>query len=110
MSTRMTGKRRQTGEAYWRELIARQAQSGQSIAAFCRERRIANQTFYWWRWRLGQRRSGPRADGHAELGSFIELAALGQQRGAEAPRGQVDPGIDIRLDLPGGISLSITRR
>ena len=32
----------------WRERITRQADSGKSVAPFCREQGIASPTFYWW--------------------------------------------------------------
>ena len=42
---------------YWRELIRQQAGSGQSVHAFCSERRLTEQSFYYWRKRLGTERS-----------------------------------------------------
>jgi hypothetical protein len=46
-----------TGEArreYWRQLIARQQQSGVSVRAFCQEHRTSEHSFYQWRKRLAQ--------------------------------------------------------
>src|ERR1700759_4835445 len=37
----------------WRERIAAQAASGQSIRAWCREHNHHEHAFYWWRSRLG---------------------------------------------------------
>lgn len=108
MSRQATRTKRKSKEAYWRELIARQADSGRSIAAFCRDQRIANQTFYWWRSRLG--RANSRAvEGTSDVGAFIDLGAVKSSRPPVAAS-HVDAGIDIRVDLPGGISLTITRR
>jgi hypothetical protein len=38
--------------AKWRGLVAEQARSGQSVAAFCRERSLCVPHFYWWKKRL----------------------------------------------------------
>ena len=37
---------------YWRQQIALQQQSGQSVKAFCQLRALTEQSFYWWRKRL----------------------------------------------------------
>jgi len=37
---------------FWQQWIAKQAQSGQSVRAFCRERGIGEHSFYMWRQRL----------------------------------------------------------
>jgi hypothetical protein len=108
VSRQATRTGRKSKEAYWRELIARQVDSGRSIAAFCREQHIASQTFYWWRSRLGQMRSHA-VEGNSDVGAFIDLGAMRSSRSAAAVS-RVDAGIDIRVDLPGGISLTITRR
>jgi hypothetical protein len=42
---------------YWRALIGEQEQSGLSVARFCKERGISEQSFYVWRKRL--RREDP---------------------------------------------------
>ena len=38
--------------AKWRRLISEQMQSGESVAAFCRERELRASHFYWWKKRL----------------------------------------------------------
>ena len=40
-------------QAAWRERIASQQASGQSIRAWCRENAQHEHAFYWWRSRLG---------------------------------------------------------
>ena len=37
----------------WQGLLAEQGRSGQSVAAFCRERKLCVSHFFWWRKRLG---------------------------------------------------------
>ena len=36
----------------WQKLISEQEQSGQSVAAFCRERELGASHFWWWKKRL----------------------------------------------------------
>ena len=59
---------RQRGEVLWgkwRELAAAQERSGQTVAAFCRERGISRPQFFSWKRRLHE----------AADGGFIELKA-----------------------------------
>jgi hypothetical protein len=37
----------------WQRLVSEQGESGQSVAAFCRERKLRASHFYWWKKRLG---------------------------------------------------------
>lgn len=46
----------QTKREYWRKLIAEQPGSRQSIRAFCRERKLSEHSFHWWRRRLREDR------------------------------------------------------
>lgn len=85
----------------WREYIAQQAGSGKSVAAFCQEQGIATQTFYWWRSRLARQEAGaaPRLTAAT---SFLDLGAI--------PAAAEHAGsLSIRVDLPGGITLTIAR-
>lgn len=43
------------GEAFWKELIIRQAQSCQGVRKFCQANGVATGTFHKWRARLGRR-------------------------------------------------------
>ena len=105
MTRSMHKERRQ---AQWRERLERQAQSGQSVAAFCRSEGIAAPTFYGWYKRLAKNVDTPTASaattaiGAHESAPFIDLGTLG----AAAPAA----GFDIRLALPGGIVLTLTAR
>ena len=40
--------------AKWRNLVSEQGRSGQSVAAFCRERGLPNAYFFYWKKRLRQ--------------------------------------------------------
>jgi hypothetical protein len=33
----------------WRQRVAKQKNSGQTVRAFCREHRLSEHSFYWWR-------------------------------------------------------------
>jgi hypothetical protein len=71
---------RQQREARWRKLIVRQAGSGRSVAVFCRDESVPVGTFYC--------PSSTWARRLCQAGACIE----------------------VRLELPGGIALTITRR
>src|SRR5258707_8765906 len=45
-------KRNRNTWTKWRRLISEQMWSGESVAAFCRERRLRASHFYWWKKRL----------------------------------------------------------
>jgi transposase-like protein len=60
-------KRALSGER-WREIIAKQPASGLSIAAFCRQRGVAEASFFAWRRRLRERGTPCRpGEGFAEV-------------------------------------------
>jgi hypothetical protein len=95
----------------WRSRLQQHAQSGKSIAAFCRDEAVSTATFHMWRAKL------TAADGRlAQLTAFIDLGAITNTAEvtskahppASAP--VPTPGIDIRIDLGGGIVLTVTRR
>jgi transposase len=46
---------RSAGEAFWREVVAAFATSGQSVRVFCQGRGIHQQSFYNWRLKLAKR-------------------------------------------------------
>ena len=95
-------------EQAWRELVERQARSGVSVQAFCRDEGISPWGLYQWRSRLRgkARRAMPvpsRAAGSASeppRSGFIDLGALGRSRSR----------CEIRLDLGGGVVLQVVRR
>jgi transposase-like protein len=91
-------------EQTWRELVARQVQSGLSVQVFCQREGINACSLYGWRSRLRARgasqepaESQPaRAEPTAE---FIDLGALGPSRSR----------CEVRLDLGGGVMLHLVR-
>jgi len=98
MTTSSTGMLR---TEQWRERIAQQAASGKGVTAFCQEQGIATQTFYWWRNRLAKREA-QTVTNVAGVTPFLDLGAM-----PAATQG--DGSLSIRLELPGGITLTIAR-
>ena len=45
-------KRNRNTWTKWRRLISEQMRSGESVAAFCRDRKLRASHFYWWKKRL----------------------------------------------------------
>ena len=102
-------------EATWRNRLARHAASGKSIAAFCRDEAISQANFHVWRAKLTN-----GEDEHAApptpQSTFIDLGVVNgaiagaapEHSPAQAPLAM--PGIDIRIDLGGGVVLTIARR
>ena len=92
----------QQRQAHWRERLADQARSGLGVVAFCEKEGIATKTF-WWRARLwdSEGRQGA-APPHRDRNPipFIDLGAMSEETQAW----------DIRLELPGGVVLTIGRR
>ncbi len=112
-------------EITWREHLTRHAASGKSIAAFCRAEQISQANFYAWRTKL---RGGaidlalPTADR-----TFIDLGAVSRPAADQdithlppaaaatsaptrTPSASVSSSIELRIELGGGIVLTITRR
>jgi hypothetical protein len=43
----------------WRQRIAQQENSGQTVRVFCRERKLSEHSFYWWRRQLSSSAEQP---------------------------------------------------
>lgn len=93
------------GEETWRELVARQARSGLSVQAFCRQQQLNENTFYGWRWKLRARLAASEATAVCNASEpdpragFIDLGTVGSG----------PPRCEIRLDLGGGVVLQVVR-
>ena len=88
--------------------------SGQSVAAFCRAEGIPVSTFYQRRARLKKQGPQKRNPADAAVASFIDAGALV----VSAPARPVAPplqtaerrdGVEVRIDLGGGVVLRVTR-
>lgn len=97
----MQAVRRRRDAQAWREVLARFAQSGLAVVAFCRRERISQASFYRWRTLFGRpERDSPRAVSTAGAApDFVDLGTL-------AP----GVGVELRLDLGGGVLLHLIRR
>jgi hypothetical protein len=78
----------------WRALVSEQGRSGQSVAAFCRERGLCAPQFFAWKKRLSQ----------TETGQFVEVQVAGTAKIAERTAVH-SPALEIRLD--GGSSVFV---
>jgi hypothetical protein len=84
----MNQQRREQAWAKWRTLVSEQEQSGQSVAAFCRERGLPGTQFFYWKRRLRE----------AVKPQFVEVQLAkpdGKPRG-QAGAAQSTP-IEVRL-------------
>ncbi len=68
----------------WQRLVSEQERSGQSVAAFCRERKLCAAHFFWWKKRL-------RASAAAKFVE-VKLAAGGPAAGTVG-----DPRVEVVL-------------
>ena len=68
----------------WQRLVPEQGRSGQSVAAFCRERKLCASHFFWWKKRL-----------HASAAAkFLEVKLAAA---ALAPCTAGDPRVEVVL-------------
>jgi len=97
-------RRSERGEqawAKWRKLVAEQGRSGQTVAAFCRERGLCGPHFFAWKKRLcaaGEGSAGGGARGR-KLAQFVEVQ-LAPVAEASVDRGRSvveDRRIEVRL-------------
>ena len=79
----MTGKRSNHKELCWRDILNRQSKSGLSIRRFCAQEKISEPSFYAWRRKLQERKTGDRlarksrtADAPNNDHEFIPLTLL----------------------------------
>ena len=89
----------QTQEAWarWRALIAEQQQSGQSVAAFCRERSLRDGQFYDWKKRLRQAGAEP----------FVAVELVASETGKAALPSTAAPSTTIEIRLARGRSVLV---
>jgi len=103
-------KRRRLNERAWRELFKRFDSAGLTVEAFCQREGLSRSSFNRWRSRLPMLAGAAAA---AAVGAsaarqsappFVDLGLLGAADTA-APA-----GLELRLDLGGGLSLTLVRR
>ena len=99
--------RERRSESAWRGIVARQAESGLTVHAFCEREGIKSASLYGWRSRLRDdvrhgsvlRRASKTRRSEKPVGEFIDLGALGSSRSR----------FEVRLDLGGGVLLHLVR-
>ena len=99
--------RQRRDENAWREIVARQEQSGQTVQEFCEREGLKAASLYGWRVRLRQapsaKKASPQVSRRARAGKtsgeFIDLGAIDASRGR----------FEVRLDLGGGVLLHLVR-
>ena|SRR3989442_4647415 len=99
-------KRRRLGADVWRELLAKFADSGLSVRAFCAQEGISTSSFQWWRCRFnGNSRVQPSTNRSSVVpaGEFVDLGTLRPPTATPAER------FELRLDLGGGLVLHLVR-
>ena len=104
-------------ELGWRDRLARQAVSGQTIAGFCRSEAVTEGTFYAWRARLGAKKLDATRPKETTQSSsaFIDIGAINDVAANKStPVGDVNRGsgreIEVRIDLGQGVVLQMVRR
>lgn len=105
-------KRRRLDLPSWREVMRRFEAAGTSVQAFCTNEGLSTTSFYRWRERVDDEvavatRQGttpalrtPSAAGFVELGSLLAGGGGGSGGGA----------LELKLDLGGGVLLTLSRR
>lgn len=102
-------KRRRLNERAWRDLFKRFDGAGLTVEAFCKAEGLSPSSFNRWRSRLPMRTGAAAATAVSASGdrqlapSFVDLGLLGAA-------GTANPaGLKLRLDLGGGLSLTLVR-
>ena len=78
-------KRNVQKEAYWRDMVERQARSGMSVRRFCAEQEISEASFYGWRKKLARRDQEKVAPNSRP--QKLEAANSRQRSGVHSPGG-----------------------
>jgi hypothetical protein len=95
-----------TSAAQWRARLDRFAKDRQTVAVFCAAERVSVPAYYYWRKRLG---SEGLPVVHAARG-FIDAGPVRADGGVAVASANPAHGIEVRLDLGGGLLLHIVRR
>jgi transposase-like protein len=70
-------------EAFWRRVVGRQGESGETVRGFCRKKGLRESAFYFWRRELARREAAPPAflpvqvTEEAAAGGRIEIVLSG---------------------------------
>ena len=95
-------RRQRRGASEWSAVLSRFATSGLSVAAFCEREGFSTASFYRWRGLLGGATEPGGVDADAPMPAFVDLGTLGTPQPAGGR-------LEIKLDLGGGLVLSLVR-
>jgi putative transposase len=95
-------KRRRLGAQFWREALEHFATSGLAVSAFCQREGVSTKTFYRWQDRLEKGAMATTLPAQRGAAPFVDLGALIQG-------GMNASGLDLKLDLGGGLTLHLVR-
>lgn len=108
-------KRRRLSKQAWSDIMRRFEGAGTTVRQFCVQEGVSTQSFFRWRGLLEGGRELRTATAHtsalmrqppSKADSFVEL---GELPGAAAPP-HTSAGLELRLELGGGVVLQIMRR
>jgi hypothetical protein len=107
-------RRRHLGEQAWRELFDRFGGAGLSVEAFCRREGLCRSSFNRWRARLQPEHlaavSAKPGTAPVSAPAFVDLGTLGAAGGAAAPAAMPAGALELRIELGGGLTLTLSRR
>lgn len=106
MSKQSATRKERPEESVWRERLSRFSLSGQTIAAFCRDEGIPAWSFHRWRKLLGAAAPCASPSRKADGGAFIDLGPLPASSASDVAAACVE----LRVDLGGGVVVTIARR
>jgi hypothetical protein len=97
----------------WQVVVRRFERSGLSVAEFCKAESLSAWSLYDWRRKLGGASRGRRSEDVNGAG-FVDVGAVRaprvEERNVAAPSIEVPVGLELRIDLGGGLVLQIVRR
>lgn len=97
------------GEQAWREMIERQRASGMSILAFCEREGVSRSSFGRWRALLAKRTSDMVAERTVDERAAVAVPRSGFVDAGMLRMGGVSEPVEMRLELGGGIVVTIRR-
>lgn len=86
-------KTREVRREFWRQLIAKQPQSGVSVRALCQQHGVSEYSFYQWRKRLAQQL--PMKFALVETDRGVRVANAIEVILTSGERVRIMPGVDI---------------
>lgn len=103
-----SGARDLTKEAAWRRRLARHADSGQTVRAWCHRHRVKEAAFFWWRRELARRDaeqpSSARRDAKARDGSLVPVQVIDNEAGDGDGRIEIELTDGRRVRVTGTVT------